>query len=98
MVRLCQRDALHTDMIAVILGEPLRQIALRHVHAGRVVIADVEDDQRAAIVVAGDLIDRGSAAEAMHDPKADAVFVQHWRKDAAHCALLGPNLTALRLL
>ena len=98
MVRLCQRDALHTDMIAVILGEPLRQIALRHVHAGRVVIADIEDDQRTAVVILRNVIDRGCAGEAVHDAEADAVLVEHRREHAAHGALLAHHQHALRLL
>jgi len=42
-------------MAAAILGEVLRQVFLRHEHAGRIEVADIERDQLAAVVVFGDV-------------------------------------------
>ena len=85
-------------MVAAILFEPFGQVVLRHEHAARVVVADVEHDQR-----------RPSSSWAMSwtevaplnpcmtrkpTPYSSSTGLKH----AAHGALLAPHLDALRLL
>jgi hypothetical protein len=84
--------------MTVISGKPLRQVAFGHPQAARVPIADVEHDQWSAVEIVRDFVNFGGAAEPMHDPKPDTVSVQHWSKNAAHGALLGPDFDSHRLL
>ena len=75
-------------MIAAVFGEPLWQVLFRHEHAAGIEVADVEHDQRAAIVVLGNVVDGGGAGKAVHDTEADRVLIKHRRKHAADGALL----------
>src|SRR5262245_24848998 len=84
--------------MAVVLGEPAGQILLGHVHAARIVVADVEHDQVAAVVILRHIVDRGGAGESVHHPEADSVLVEHGREHAAYGALLAPDFDAQRLL
>ena len=80
------------------MAKPRGQVLLRHEHAARVEVADVEHDQFAAVIVLGNVVDRCGAAEAVHQTEADGVVIEHRREHAAHGALLGPDLDAVGLL
>jgi len=67
-----QGNSLEEDVSAVVLGEAIRQIALRHVHTARIKIANIQDEQRATVEILCDVVDVGPAVEAMHGVKADA--------------------------
>ena len=97
-MRLRQGDALHLDMIAVILGEPLGKVDLGHEHARRVIIANIEDDQQTTVAVLRDVMDCGRAGEAVHDAEADAELFEHRSEHAAHGALLAYHQHASRLV
>ena len=43
-------------MIAAVFRDPRGQICFRHEHAARVIIADIEYDQRSTIVVFGSVM------------------------------------------
>ena len=94
----CQRNPPQLDVIAVVLGEPCGQVLFRHEHPARIEVADVEHDQIAAVVIFGNVMGCGGAAESVHRKEADGVLVEHRGKHAAHGALLGPDLDAMRLL
>ena len=85
-------------MIAAVLGEPIGEILLGHVHPARIVIADIEHDQVATVVILRNVVDRRGAAESMHDAEADGIVIEHRRENAAHGAFLGPDLDPVRLL
>ena len=88
-----QRDAPQRDVIAVVLGEALGQIPSDMNMPARVEVADVEHDQRAAVVILGNVVDVGAAAEAVHRKEADSVVIEHRGEHAAHGAFLGSDLT-----
>src|SRR6516225_860838 len=84
-------------MVAVVLLQPIRQIALRHVHAARIVVADIEGDEITPVTIIGNVMHNGRRREAVHYPKANAVMVKHRSQHAAYGALLTPNLDTHRL-
>ena len=72
-----QRDAANVHVFAIVFGEPRRQILLRHEQARRVIIADIERDQIATVVIISHIMDTGRAGEPVHDAEADRVLVEH---------------------
>src|SRR5262249_56789351 len=85
-------------VIAIVFGEPVGQVLFRHEHAARVKVANVQDDQWAAVVVFGNVVDDGGAAKAVHHLEADREIVEHRFKQAAHGALLANDHDAAGLL
>src|SRR5262249_29584271 len=79
----CQRDAGEDDVIAAVLVEPRRKIDGRHVHAAWVVVADVEHDQIATVIILGNVMGCGGAAESMHRKEANSILIQHRFEHAA---------------
>jgi hypothetical protein len=61
------------------------------VHAARVPIADVQNDQSTAVIVFGNIVNGGGTSEAMHDAEADGELVQHRLEHAADRSLLAPD-------
>ena len=98
-VGLGKRDPADHELGAV-TREAIREIALGHPQPARVVIADVEDADRAPRLrgLFGNVVDHGRGAEPMHHPEGDAKLVEHRGKDAANGALLAPHLDPLGLV
>src|SRR5215472_8398603 len=94
----CQCNSLQRYVIAVVFGEPVGQVLFRHEHAARVKVANVQDDQWTAVVVFGNVVDDGGAAEAMHHLKSDREIVEHRSKQASHSAFLANDHDAAGLL
>src|ERR1700680_4512794 len=85
-------------MIAAIFLYAAREIMIRHPHAGGIEVADVKRNQIATVIVLGDIVDGGCAAEAVHDPEPNTVCIKNRRQHAANGSFLRPDLAAHRLL
>ena len=60
-LRADQCDTPHVHVIAIVFGKPRRQILLRHEKAGRIIVADVESNQIATVIILGYIMDAGRA-------------------------------------
>ena len=82
-------------MMPAVFLEPLGEIALRHKHAARIVVANVERDERPTVVtILSEAVDRRGAAKAVHHLEIDGVFSENLVEHAAHGALFTPHLDA----
>src|ERR1700755_738464 len=85
-------------MIAVVLGEPCWQVLFRHEHAAWVDVAHVEYDQIATVIILGNAMGRGGAAEPVHRKKANGILIEQRGEHAPHSALFAPHLYSMWLL
>ena len=76
-------DPFNLDVIAFVFFQPVGEIPLGHIKAARIPIADIQSNQRAAVVVFRYVMSNGRGAETVHDPEADTVLVKYRCKDAA---------------
>src|SRR5207248_5810490 len=93
-----QRNASEFDVIATILGDTLWEVDLRHEHAARIEVSDVKNDEVAAVVILGEVVDAGRAREPMHGEESDREVIEYGLQHASDGALLGHDHDAMWLL
>src|SRR5262249_30923573 len=90
-----QWDAFQRDVIAAIVGQALWEVSLGHEEATRIIVADIERDQSAAVVVLCNVVDRGGPTESVHHPRrAVAALAMRWDWAGNEPAAVGEALRA----
>src|SRR5262249_15230760 len=74
------------------------EVVFRHEHAAGVIIANVEHDERPAVVILGNIVNCSGTGEAMHNPKPNSKLIKHGGKHAADSTFFRPHLNAGGLL